>query len=91
MAQQKLFEVEAEVEARNWEREILISLFMRTIRSSNLNDFSSKKQIDEWARRDKISLYGELELSNTIFQEDHARDCHEIEELRRIFCDTSNN
>ena len=30
-----------------------------------------------------ISLYGEMELRNRLFQEDHARDCQEIEELRR--------
>ena len=43
-------------------------------------------QVGRWAdqaQRDKISLYGELELRNGLFQEDHARDCQEIEELRR--------
>ena len=29
-------------------------------------------------------MYRELELRNWLFQEDHARDCQEIEELRRI-------
>ena len=32
----------------------------------------------------KISLYGELELRSRLFQEDHARDCQETDELREI-------
>ena len=39
------------------------------------------------AQRNKMSLYGELELRNRLFQEDQARDCQEIEELRRICCE----
>ena len=41
----------------------------------------------DWAQRDKISLCGEWELRNRLFQEDHARDCQEIEELRSIRCE----
>ena len=37
-----------------------------------------------------MRLYGELELRNMLFQEDHARDCQEIEELRRICCEEAN-
>ena len=47
-------------------------------------------QATRWAdqaQRNNISLYGELELRNRLFQEDHARDCQEIEELRRNFCE----
>ena len=39
------------------------------------------------SERDKISLYGELELRNRLFQENRARDCQEIEELRSICCE----
>ena len=46
MVQQKLYEAEAEVEAKYWEREFRVLLFMRSIRSSNLNDFSYNKRID---------------------------------------------
>ena len=47
MAQQKLFEAEAEIEASNWKkREIQTSLFMRSIKSLNLNDDSNIKQAD---------------------------------------------
>ena len=45
-------------------------------------------QASRWAdqaHRDKISLYGELELRNMLFQEDHARDCQEIEELKILY------
>ena len=47
-------------------------------------------QASRWtdqAQRDKISLYGELELRNRLFHENLASDCHEIEELRRICCE----
>ena len=39
------------------------------------------------AQRDKVSLYGELELRSRLFQETHARDCQEIEELKSICCE----
>ena len=45
-------------------------------------------QASRWAdqaHRDKFSLKGELR--NRLFQEDHARDCQDIEELRRICCE----
>ena len=34
-----------------------------------------------------ISLYGALKLRNVLFQENHARDCQEIEELKSICCE----
>ena len=56
MAQQKLYEAEAEaeVEARNWKKEIMTSLFKRSIRSLNLNDFSNIKQVDGQIRLREI-------------------------------------
>ena len=42
------------------------------------------------AQRDKISLYGELALRSRLFQESHATNCQEIEELRRICCEEPN-
>ena len=47
-------------------------------------------QASQWAdqaQRDKISLYGELELRNQIFREDHESCCREINELRSICCE----
>ena len=78
MAQRKMYE--AEVEARNWEK-----------RSSDFSfeeisqEFESQRfqlhQASRWAdqaQRDKISLYGEMEVRNRLFKEDQARDCQEI-------------
>ena len=71
-----------------WKREIMISLFRRSIRRSNLNEFSDNKRIDGKIRlKDKISLCGELELRNRLLQENHARNCQETEALRRICCE----
>ena len=69
-------------------REILTSL-------QEINqEFESQRfqvhQTSGWAdqaQRDKISLYGELELRRRFFQKDHARDCPKNEELRRICCE----
>ena len=70
-------------------RKIRILLFIRSIRSSSPNDYSYNKPIDGHikAQREKIRLYGELELKNRLFQENHARGCQEIEELRRVCCE----
>ena len=54
MAQQKFYEAAAEVEARDWEKEILTSLLKRSVWSSNLNDISNIKQVNaDQAQRDK--------------------------------------
>ena len=48
------------------------------------------QQANRWAdqaQSDKISLYGEWELRNKIFQESQAKDCQEIEELSRNCCE----
>ena len=73
-------------------REILTSLFRRSIRCLNLNDISFIKQVDGQIRLKefKISLCGELELRSRLFREDHARYRQEIEELLRICCEESN-
>ena len=67
-------------------RDILTLLFKRLIKNLNLSDFSYIKQVDGQIRlrETKISLYGESELRNRLFHEDNARDCSEIEELRKI-------
>ena len=61
-------------------------LFMRSIRSSNLIDFSNNKQVAGQIRlRETKSAWMEnwnWEIGSS--QEDHARDCQETEELRRI-------
>ena len=66
MVQEKTCEAEAEVERRIGKREILTSLFKRSIRSFNLNDLNNIKSMGKsGSERDKISF---------------ARDCQEIEE-----------
>ena len=70
-------------------REILTSLFHEINQEFESQRFQVQQAI-RWAdqaQRDKMSLYGQLELRNRLFQEDHARDCQEIEELRRICCE----
>ena len=72
MAQRKLYEAEAEVEARNWEIN---------------QEIESQRFRPHQAQRDKISLCGELELTSRLFQENHARDCQAIGEMRSICCE----
>ena len=82
-AQLKLYQVEAEIDAKNWEKR------NRDCSFQNINqEFGSQRF--RWAHRaqkDKISLYGEMELRSGLFQENHARDCQEIEELSRRCCE----
>ena len=89
MAQQELYEAEAEVEARNWEKrrqDIALQEKNQEFESQRFQQHQESRWADQ-AHRDKISLYGQLGLTNRLFQEDHARDCQGIEELRRIFCE----
>ena len=74
---------EAEVEARNWEkRNADVALYEVN------QEFESQRfqlqQASRWAeqaQRDNISLNGKMELRTRPLQENHARDCQEIEEL----------
>ena len=74
-------------------REIRILPFMRSIRSSSPNDkdLQQANQRADQAQRDNISLYGELEMRNGLFRENQAKDCQEIEELRRICCEETDH
>ena len=72
-----------------WKRGILVSLSMRSIRSSNLNDFCYKKQIDGQIRLKEIksACMENWNCEKGVFQEDHARDGQAIEALRIICCE----
>ena len=77
------------MEVKHWEKRNSYIAFYEVN-----HEFESQRlqlhQASQWAdqaQRDKISLYGDLELRNRLFQEDHARDCQEIEEIRRICCE----
>ena len=78
MVQQKLYEAEAEVEAGYREK-----------RNSDiaLREINQEFETQRLQLQQAVSLCGELELRNRLFHENHARDCQEIEELRRICCE----
>ena len=83
MAQQKLYEAEAEVEERKCEQRNSDIAFHEINQEFESQRFQLQ-QASRWAdqaQRDKISLHGELELRKRLFQENHARDCEEIEEF----------
>ena len=89
MAQQKFYEAEAEVQARNREKRNSEIAFQKINQEFESQRFQLQ-QPNRWAdqaERDKISLYGELELRNRLFQEIQAKDCQQFEELRRICCE----
>ena len=82
LAHQKLFEAEAEVEARHWEKRNSEMALYEVNQEFEFERF--QLQASRWAyqaQRDNFSLYGELELTNRPFQENPARNYQEIEEL----------
>ena len=90
-AQRQLYEAEAEAEfeARNCEKRNSDFAFQEINQEFESQRFQLY-QASRWAnqaQRDKISFCGELELRNRLVQENHAMDCQEIEELRRIICE----
>ena len=77
-----LSEAEADMNMRNWEqRNSDIALY-----ETNRELYQTNLWADQ-AQRAKINLCGELEMKNRHFRENHAKDCQEIEELRRICCE----
>ena len=89
LAQQRLFEAEADVEVEHWEK-----------RNSDISlceinpEFESQRlllqQAHQWAdqaQKDKTSLCGELEMRNRLFRENQAKDCQEMEDVSRISCE----
>ena len=69
MAQQNLYEAEAEVEASNWEKrnyDIAFQVINQEFESQRFQLFQASRWADQ-AQRDKISLCGELELRNRLF------------------------
>ena len=81
-AQKRLSEAEADMEIRNWEK-----------RNSDIALHESHQELEsqrlqiQQAQREKMNLCGELETRNRLSQESRARNCQEIEELRRIGCE----
>ena len=72
----------------NWTGEWNMQLFKKLGCSSNPREWNSIWQIN-WLikhKREKSWLCNKLEMKSRAFQEDRARSCQEIEELRRICC-----
>ena len=84
-AQQKLYQAAVEIEAKNWEKRNRGRSFHEVNQEFESQRFRLN-QASRWADqalKDKIFLYGELEMRNRIFQENHASDVHEIEQTRQ--------
>ena len=91
MAQQRFAEAEAEVEARSWEKRnsyIAFQEINQELESQRFQVHQASRWADQ-AQRGKISRYRKLEKRNRLFQENHATDWQEIEELGRICCEES--
>ena len=77
LAQQRLYEAEADVEVKHWEKRnsgITVYEINQEFESQRLQ----LQQANQWAdqaQRDKISLYGEQEMRNRLFREHQAKDC----------------
>ena len=89
LAQQRLYEAEADVEVKHWEKrnsdiaphEINLEFESQRLQLQHANQWADQ------AQRDKMSLHGELEMRSGLFREHHANDCQEIEELMRTCCE----
>ena len=44
-------------------------------------------QLSDQAQREKTWLRRDVDKRNEVLQEDHAKDCKEVEELRRVCCE----
>ena len=62
------------MDIRNWEQ-----------RNSDIALYETSQ-----AQRENIKLCGKLKMRSILFQESRARNCQEIEELRRICCEETN-
>ena len=89
MAQQRLYEAEADVEVQHWEKRNTDFAFQEINQEFESQRFQlhQASRWADWAQRDKISLYGEFEIKSRLYRENQAKVCHEIEELRRICCE----
>ena len=88
-AQKRLSEAESEMDMKIWEQsdaDIALSGTNRELESQRLELYQTNQWVDQ-AQREKMNLFGELEMRNRIFQENRARRCQEFEELRRICCE----
>ena len=88
-ARRRSSEAEADMGIRNWEQrnsDCALYETNRELESQRLELYPANQWADQ-AQREKMNLCGELEMRSRLFQESFARDCQEIEELRRICCE----
>ena len=77
------------MDRRNWERriaDIALCETNRKLESQRLELYQANQWADQ-AQREKNWLFGDLDMRNRLSREDRAKDCQEIEELRRICCE----
>ena len=78
------------MDRRNWEiRNADIALYetVRQLESQRLELYQANQRADQAQRAKKSWLFGEPHIKNKIFQDDRAKDCQAIEELRSICCE----
>ena len=76
------------MEVKHWEKrnsDIALNAINQEFESQRLQLQQANHWTDQ-AHREKITLCGDLEMRNRLFRENRAKDCQEIEELRRICC-----
>ena len=88
LAQLRFYEAGADVEMKHWEKknsDISLYEINQEFESQRLQLQKEKQRANQ--QRDKISLYGELEMRNRLIRKHQAKDCQEIEELKRTCCE----
>lgn len=87
-AQTKLSEAQSELDRREWKMQNTDIVATKLAFSSNPRgwNFIKRIKLTDQTQRDKSCLCNELKMRNRAFQEDSARNCEEIQELRRICC-----
>ena len=84
-AQQRFF---ADVKVKHWEKrnsDVALYEINQEFESQRLQLQHASQWADQ-VQGDKISLYGELEMRNRLFRENQAKNCQDIEEMKRIWC-----
>ena len=88
MAQQRLCEAEADVEVKHWEKRNSDIALYEINQEFESDDYSYNKRIGgQILLKEKSKLAWRIGIENRFFQECQAKDCQEIEELRRICCE----
>ena len=87
-AQTKLSGAQSELDRREWRMQHVDRPLYETgmqLQSQRMGLFQADQLTDQ-TRKEKSWLCDDLEMRNRAFQEDRARNCQEIIELRRICC-----